>query len=174
MLLSESPRLTSTHARILALAFCGWMFDFYDLILYTFLTRPISNELGLTRMDHSIALGLSFGATAVGGVVCGLLADRFGRRTVVSWTILLYSAGSILSGLAGGKHLLFAARAITPSAASRSLCSRMETSGLEILKCASNWPETRVSSAATRSTRCRISSARSVMSPRLPIGVATT
>src|SRR5581483_1663886 len=113
MLLSESPRLTATHYRILGLAFCGWMFDFYDLILYTFLTRPISAELGLTRMDHSIALGLSFGATAVGGVACGLLADRFGRRTVVSWTILLYSAGSILSGLAGHKEMLFAARVIT-------------------------------------------------------------
>src|SRR5947209_18505356 len=106
MLLSESPRLTATHARILALAFCGWMFDFYDLILYTFLTRPISDELGLTRFDHSIALGLSFGFTAVGGVICGGLADRYGRRTVVSWTILLYSAGAALSGFAHGRRLL--------------------------------------------------------------------
>jgi MFS family permease len=112
-MLADARRLTGTHIRILTLAFLGWMFDFYDLILYTFLTRPISAELGLTRLDHSIALGLSFGFTAVGGVACGALADRFGRRAVVSWTILLYSAGSALSGFAHGRELLFFARAIT-------------------------------------------------------------
>ena len=100
MLLSESSRITPTHRRILALAFFGWMFDFYDLILYTFLTRPISVEFGASHMGHSVALGLSFAATAVGGILSGFLADRVGRRTLVSWTILLYSLGSLLSGLA--------------------------------------------------------------------------
>src|SRR6478735_8120601 len=113
MLLSESPRITPVHVRLLALAFLGWMFDFYDLILYTFLTRPITAELGLTRMDHSLALGLSFVATAVGGIAGGFLADRYGRRRMVSWTILLYSLGSLLSGLSHTRNFLFFARAIT-------------------------------------------------------------
>jgi MFS family permease len=112
-LLCESPRVTAVHRRILALAFLGWMFDFYDLILYTFLTRPISDELGLTHMDHAHALGLSFAATAVGGIAAGFAADRAGRRAVMSWTILVYSAGSLLSGLATGRAMLFAARALT-------------------------------------------------------------
>jgi MFS family permease len=112
-LLCESPAVTATHRRILALAFVGWMFDFYDLILYTFLVRPITAELGLTHLDHAHALGLSFAATAVGGVGAGVLADRFGRRTVMSWTILLYSAGSLASGLAASKAALLCARAIT-------------------------------------------------------------
>jgi MFS family permease len=113
VLLSESPSVGPVHRRLLALAFLGWMFDFYDLILYTFLTRPITAELGLTRMDHSLALGLSFAATAVGGIAGGVLADRFGRRRVVSWTILLYSGGSLLSGLSHTRHILFLARALT-------------------------------------------------------------
>jgi MFS family permease len=113
VLLSESPHILPVHRRILALAFLGWMFDFYDLILYTFLTRPISAELGLDKLDHAHALGISFAATAVGGIVCGFLADRHGRKNVVTWTILLYSAGSLLSGLAPGKWTLFAARALT-------------------------------------------------------------
>jgi len=111
--LADSPRLTPIHHRILALAFLGWMFDFYDLILYTFLVRPISAQLGLSHMDHAHALGISFAATAVGGIASGFLADRFGRRTLVSWTILLYSAGSLLSGLATGKTMLLCARAVT-------------------------------------------------------------
>jgi MFS family permease len=113
MLLCESPRITPTHRRILTLAFLGWMFDFYDLILYTFLTRFITADLGLTRMDHAHALGLSFAATALGGIASGVLADRFGRRTLVSWTILLYSLGSLMCGLAGGKAMLFLGRVVT-------------------------------------------------------------
>jgi MFS family permease len=113
MLLCEAPRPTATHARILLLALAGWTFDFYDLILYTFLVRPISHDLGLTDMDHALALGISFGATAVGGIASGFAADRFGRRTVVTWTILLYSAGSLASGLAVNKAMLLLARAVT-------------------------------------------------------------
>lgn len=113
MLLAEAPRPTAVQRRILLLALLGWTFDFYDLILYTFLTRDITAELGLTRLDHSVALGISFAATAAGGIASGFLADRFGRRTVVSWTILLYSAGSLLSGLAWSRQSLFLARVVT-------------------------------------------------------------
>lgn len=113
MLLRDSPRVNAVHKRILALAFLGWLFDFYDLILYTFLTRPISAELGLTRLDHSFALGVTFAATAAGGIASGILADRFGRRRLVSWTILLYSAGSLLTGLAVDFPSLLMARVIT-------------------------------------------------------------
>jgi MFS family permease len=112
MLLCDSPKITPVHRRILAMAFLGWMFDFYDFILYTFLTRPISAELGLTKMDHAFALGLSFTATAVGGMACGFLADRYGRRTMVTWTILLYSTGALLTGLANDKVMILCARAI--------------------------------------------------------------
>ncbi|HKQ60303.1 MAG TPA: MFS transporter [Candidatus Polarisedimenticolaceae bacterium] len=112
-LLCESATITPLHRRILLLSFLGWMFDFYNLILYTFLTRPISAELGLTRLDHGWAIGLTFAATALGGVASGYLADRFGRRPLIVWTILLYSLGCLLSGLAGSKALLFVARAIT-------------------------------------------------------------
>ena len=113
VLLNEAARPTAVHRRILGLALLGWTFDFYDLILYTFLTREITAELGLTRFDHALALGLSFAATAVGGIACGFLADRFGRRTIVSWTILLYSLGALLSGLAPGRGALLLARVVT-------------------------------------------------------------
>ena len=102
MLLSEHDRPTALHYRILALTWAGWLFDFYDLILYTFLLEPISRELGLARETHAVLLGASLGATALGGALFGYLADRHGRRAVLQWSILTYSAGTVLCGLAPG------------------------------------------------------------------------
>jgi len=113
MRLSEHERPTSTHYAVLAMAWAGWLFDFYDLVLYTFLLAPIGEELGFGRGEHAWILGLSLGATAVGGFVFGALADRYGRKVVLQWTILTYSAGVLLSGLAPGLWSLAAFRILT-------------------------------------------------------------
>ena len=55
-----------------------------------------------------------------------------------------------------------------------SLCSCRLVVGVAIACRARRWPVRRVSSAAMRETSRRIRSARTVMSSRLPIGVATT
>jgi MFS family permease len=113
MLLNQSTQPTRLHYRILALTWAGWLFDFYDLILYTFLLAPISAELGLSREAHALMLGASLGATAVGGALFGYLGDRFGRKTVLQWSILTYSAGTVLCGFASGPVTLLLARMVT-------------------------------------------------------------
>jgi MFS family permease len=61
----------------------------------------------------SLILGASLAATAAGGVVFGYLADRFGRKTVLSWTILIYSVGAFLCGLSNGALSLLFFRVLT-------------------------------------------------------------
>src|SRR5262245_6953881 len=112
-MLSDAGRLTPAHRRILILAWGGWLFDFYDLILYSFLLTEISRELGLSREQHSLILGLSLGMTALGGVLCGILADRFGRRPILQLTILTYSVGTLMCGLAQGLPGLLFWRSVT-------------------------------------------------------------
>ncbi|HUI09232.1 MAG TPA: MFS transporter [Bacteroidota bacterium] len=112
-LLNEATVLTSTHRKILLMSWAGWVFDFYDLILYTFLLIPIGRELGLSNVQLSLVLGASLAATAAGGVVFGLLSDRYGRRAVLQWTILCYSGGTFLSGLAPNLWLLLLFRIVT-------------------------------------------------------------
>ena len=112
-LLNEATVLTGAHRRILLMSWAGWVFDFYDLILYTFLLIPIGKELGLSNVQLSLVLGASLAATAAGGVVFGLLSDRYGRRAVLQWTILCYSGGTFLSGLAPNLWLLLVFRIIT-------------------------------------------------------------
>ncbi|HEV3140708.1 MAG TPA: MFS transporter, partial [Vicinamibacterales bacterium] len=114
-LLSESPGVLPIHRRILAFSFIGWIFDFYDLLLLTFVVSSTSivADLSLSRQEVSALLGTALAFTAVGGLIGGALADRSGRKPLLMATILVYSVGTLLSGLATGMWTLLAARAIT-------------------------------------------------------------
>jgi MFS family permease len=112
-LLNEEVKLTRKHYSILFMSWAGWVFDFYDLILYTFLMGSIKKELNLTDVEISLVLGASLAATAIGGIVFGYLSDRFGRKKVLQWTILTYSLGTFLSGFSMNLWLLLIFRFIT-------------------------------------------------------------
>ena len=111
--LNEYEKLTSRHYKILAMCWAGWVFDFYDLILFTFLLIPISQEYNFSNLQMSYVLGATLAATAIGGVIFGILADRFGRKLILQLTILTYSIGTLLSGLAGSFWLLMVFRVFT-------------------------------------------------------------
>ncbi len=98
-LLNESERVNRRHLVILGMAWAGWLFDFYDLMLLSFLLVPIKRDLGLSNWELSFLLGTTLAATAIGGIIFGGLADRYGRKRVLTWTLLTYSAGTFLCGM---------------------------------------------------------------------------
>lgn len=112
-LLSDSEKPGWQHYKVLLLSWAGWTFDFYDLMLYSFLLLPIGKELHLSRVALSYVLGSSLTATALGGVVFGLLADKLGRKTVLSLTIGMYSIGAFLCGFSNSLTTLLVFRIIT-------------------------------------------------------------
>jgi len=101
------------HLRIVALAFAAWIFDFYDLILYSFLLVPVARELHLTPEQSSIALGTSLLMTALGGVIFGFFGDRFGRKPTIATTVAIYGVGTALCGFSHTLPQLIVFRSIT-------------------------------------------------------------
>jgi len=102
----------SSLTRLYLFALLGWAFDFYDLVLLGFIKEPVGHDLHLTPTAQAWLLGVALGASGIGGIVGGVLADRIGKRTMLAWTVLVYSAGSLLCGLAPGAWTFVAGRAV--------------------------------------------------------------
>jgi MFS family permease len=95
------------------IAFAGWMFDFYDLVLFSFLLIPIGRDLGLSVTQEAWLLGVALGASGIGGILFGYLSDIYGRKQIMTWTICLYSAGTALTAFATGPYTLLLFRLVT-------------------------------------------------------------
>jgi MFS family permease len=104
-----APRST---VAIFLFAFFGWTFDFYDLALISYVRAPVAKDLHLSHDGEVWMLGVALGTSGLGGIVAGALADRFGKRAMLSATILVYSVGSLASGLAPSLAAFLVARGI--------------------------------------------------------------
>ena len=102
------------RGRVLLFCWLGWVFDFYDLILFSFTKRAVAADLQLD-LYGSVAWieGWSLLATAVGGLLFGRVADRVGRRQAMVASIVLFSLGALATGLARGFWSLLLARVVT-------------------------------------------------------------
>lgn len=113
MLLNQAERPGRSHYQILLMSWAGWVFDFYDLMLLSFLIVPIGKALDLSKFDLSLVIGTSLAATALGGVLFGYLCDKYGRKTVLQLTIVIYSIGTFLVGFSFNLTSLLIFRIIT-------------------------------------------------------------
>ncbi len=99
--------------RIWLIALAGWLFDFYDLVLFSFLLIPIGRDLHLSDAQEAVLLGVALGGSGLGGILFGYLSDLYGRKRIMMWTISVYSAGTALTALATGPFTLLVFRLIT-------------------------------------------------------------
>ena len=92
--------VTPLQWRTLAAAMLGWLLDAMDVMLYAFALTAIRTEFSLSAAAAGALASATLLTSAVGGVLFGVLADRFGRARALSWSILAYSVFTALTASA--------------------------------------------------------------------------
>jgi len=84
----------------LAAGFFGWMLDAFDVQIYALVLAALIADLGLSRTTAGALGSVTLIASAVGGVIFGFVADRYGRRVALMASVLIYSVFTGACGLA--------------------------------------------------------------------------
>ena len=100
-----APRLTPLQWLICAIAALGFAFDIYEILMAPLVVGPAIGELTGAKPgtpDFNFWVGMFFWIPALVGGAFGLLGgyltDRFGRRRVLVWSILLYAFSALAAG----------------------------------------------------------------------------
>lgn len=91
---------TRNASRVVLAAYLGWTLDAFDFFIMIFVFDDVAKTFGVGLTTASLAITLTLLMRAVGALIFGRLADRYGRRPVMMANILCFSALELLSGLA--------------------------------------------------------------------------
>lgn len=104
---------------ICAIAAIGFAFDIYEILMAPLIMRPALIELtgaapGSPQFQMWVGRLFYIPAFAGGifGLLGGYLTDRFGRRRVLTYSILLYAFGAFASGFVTSVEMLLLARCV--------------------------------------------------------------
>ena len=86
--------------KALVAASLGWMLDSFDVMLYALVLAVLMTDLGMDKATGGSLASLTLVASAIGGVLFGVIADRFGRVRALVMSILIYSVFTAACGFA--------------------------------------------------------------------------
>jgi MFS family permease len=96
---SWPSRTTSAERRTLLAGGLGWMLDAFDVYLYSLVLAHLMRDFGMSQAVGGLLNSLTLIASAIGGFLFGLVADRIGRTRSLMASILIYSVASGACGL---------------------------------------------------------------------------
>ncbi|WP_349517384.1 MFS transporter, partial [Leuconostoc mesenteroides] len=73
----------------------AWMIDALDVALLSFIMPLIKNEWDVGSTELGLAAAVTSIGMIVGSIVCGKLADKYGRKNIIIGTLLIFSLGNL-------------------------------------------------------------------------------
>lgn len=86
--------------RALIAASMGWALDAFDIMLFALVLPELRADFGMSATTAGILASLTLVASAFGGVIFGVIADRYGRTRALILSVLMYSIFTAACGLA--------------------------------------------------------------------------
>ena len=111
--LPSSDRWNKHNATVLAVCILGCAFDIYEQTVLQITTPILLKEFNMTLAEMGTVQTISRWLGIVGYFVFPALADLYGRKPVLIWSIIGYAVFSGLTGFATGMGTLLALTAIT-------------------------------------------------------------
>src|SRR6266581_3388885 len=94
------PRdISSAERKTLIAGGLGWMLDAMDVMLYSLVLTYLIRDFSMSKSTAGLLGLLTLIASAIGGFLFGVLADRIGRTRALMASILVYSIASAACGL---------------------------------------------------------------------------
>ena len=75
-----------------------------SLFLYSFAILPTAKDWGITPFGAAVAGFIPMALSPLGGIIFGIISDRYGRRSALLSSILLSASSALLSGLSVGPY----------------------------------------------------------------------
>jgi MFS family permease len=91
---------TPEAKRALIAGALGWMLDSFDVMLYALVLTSIMPDLGMSRETAGLLGSATLVASAAGGLMFGVVADRYGRTRALMASVLIYSVFTAACGFA--------------------------------------------------------------------------
>ncbi|MGE5816305.1 MAG: MFS transporter [Acidobacteriota bacterium] len=86
--------------RALVAAGLGWMLDAFDVMLWALVLAALITDLGIAKATAGLLGSVTLVASAAGGLLFGIIADRYGRTRALMGSILIYSVFTAACGFA--------------------------------------------------------------------------
>lgn len=102
--------LVPLHWQVLMAAGVGWLFDSMDVGLLSFVMPALQKDWNLQPTELGLIASMGMVGMAVGAALSGMFADRWGRRTVILFTLALFGLATGFAGMATGITMMLAAR----------------------------------------------------------------
>lgn len=86
--------------RALVAASFGWMLDSFDVMLYALVLASLILDFGLSKQTAGVLGSITLLAAAAGGLIFGVIADRYGRVRALIGSVLIYAIFTAACGFA--------------------------------------------------------------------------
>jgi SHS family lactate transporter-like MFS transporter len=100
------------HRAAMVAGFCGWLLDAFDFFLVTFCLTAIARDFHKSDAQIALVITMTLAFRPVGGLIFGLMADRYGRRRPLMINIGFFAVAEVLTGLAPDYTVLLIVRAL--------------------------------------------------------------
>lgn len=110
------PTSSKNVAIIVLVASLGYFVDIYDLVIFSIVRVQSFQDIGIADVDMrkggEYVLNMQMGGLLLGGIIWGVIGDKFGRLKVLFGSIVLYSFANIANAFIHDLHAYAAIRFI--------------------------------------------------------------